>query len=495
MIKFSKIITDKKILQKLRLANKNKIIGLCHGAFDILHHGHLLHLKEAKKNVDILVVSVTADAFIKKGPNQPFNNENLRTQFLIELKSVDYVYLDCNINALDIIKNLKPDLYIKGKDYKKIDITGNLKKELRVLKKYKGKYLLSSTGLMSSTKILNNFYLKNSEVNKYIKKISNKKNITNLIQKSLNHLSNLEVNVIGEPIIDKYIFCGILGVTSKDPAISAIIENEQTIDGGVISVAKIIGKFVKKVNLYTYGKKDILNNYLKNEKNIRVINMSPKNEIQVKSRYINSNRFEKLLQVTNIKKNFFSDLEIKNAIKLIKNIKNNMVICDFGNNFFSSKILNLINKIKIKKYINVQTNSLNQGYNLFTKFKNAEYLSLDDKEWKLGLREEDIKVHKIKDIFGKKIKFSITKGKNGSLYINEKNIYPCPVFTDKAIDTTGCGDAYYAITSLFLMSKINPEIVPFIGNAYASMHSQIIGNSKIVNKINFLKYLNSILKI
>ena len=258
MINFPKVITEKKILQKLRLKFKKKKIGLCHGAFDILHHGHLLHLKDAKNNVDILVVSITADRYIKKGPNQPFNSENLRAQFLLELKCVDYVYIDKNINALSVIKNLKPNFYIKGKDYKEVDITGNLNRELSELKKHKGKHLFSSTELMSSTKILNSFYLKNSEVNNYIKQISNKKDITSLIQKGFDYLSNLEVNVIGEPIIDKYIFCGILGVTSKDPAISAIIEREQAIEGGVISIAKIIARFVKKVNLYTYGKKIFL---------------------------------------------------------------------------------------------------------------------------------------------------------------------------------------------------------------------------------------------
>ena len=348
---------------------------------------------------------------------------------------------------------------------------------------------------MSSTKILNNFYLKDNVANQYIKKISYKKNIRELIEKSFKVLSTKEINVIGEPIIDRYIFCNILGITSKDPAISAIIDKENSIDGGVISIAKIISKFVKKVNLYTYGKNHKLNSFLKSENNIKIVNFSPNSEIQVKSRFINSNRFEKLLQVTNIKKNFFSETEIKKAIKVIKKIKDNMIICDFGNNFFESKILNLVNHLKIKKYINVQTNSLNLGYNLFTKFTNAEYLSLDDKEWKLGLKKEVIEINHIKKILGKNVNFSITKGKEGSLFVNKNGSFSSPVFTDKPVDTTGCGDAYYAITSLFLMSKINPQIIPFVGNAYASMHSQYIGNSTIVDKVSFYKYLSSILKI
>jgi cytidyltransferase-like protein len=53
---------------------KKKIIGLAHGVFDVLHSGHLLHFKECKKHCDVLIVSITDDKFVKKGPNRPIFN-------------------------------------------------------------------------------------------------------------------------------------------------------------------------------------------------------------------------------------------------------------------------------------------------------------------------------------------------------------------------------------------------------------------------------------
>ena len=76
-------------LNKIRKNLTNKKIGLCHGAFDVLHNGHLEHFEEAKKNIDVLVVSITADKFIIKGPNQPYNNEINRAKFLLHIKDID----------------------------------------------------------------------------------------------------------------------------------------------------------------------------------------------------------------------------------------------------------------------------------------------------------------------------------------------------------------------------------------------------------------------
>jgi cytidyltransferase-like protein len=481
-------------LKKIKKNFKNKKIGLCHGAFDVLHNGHLSHFQEARKKVDILIVSVTADKFIFKGPSQPYNNEIDRTKFLLHINSIDYVYLDNNLTAEKIIKELRPDLYFKGKDYLQKDITGNLKKELDTLKKNKGKIFITKTPLLSSTKIINNYFKPfTNKTEKYLKKIS-KEDTFNEINNSLKKLEKLEFNIIGDPIVDKYIQCEMSGLTTKDPAISTIIKKIETIPGGVLAVAKILSKFVKKVNLYTYGNKKNIKKYFIKEKNINIINLDISQPVQTKTRYINSTRFEKLLQVTNFKKSVFSKITIDKINKKIKKIKNSLMICDFGNGLFENEVLKTINQIKVYKYINVQTNSINYGYNLYTKYENKfNYLSLDEREWKLALRKNNLSdLGKILKL-NKNISCSLTKGKKGSEFFWKNKKENCPVFIEKTIDTTGCGDAYFAITSIMLTANLKHYLIPFVGNVYAGMHSQFFGNSNIINKTNFLKYIKSLL--
>ena len=73
--------------------------------------------------------------------------------------------------------------------------------------------------------------------------------------------------------------------------------------------------------------------------------------------------------------------------------------------------------------------------------------------------------------------------------------YKSPVFEDRVIDTTGCGDAYFALSSMLLMTlKPNDRnLIPFLSNIYAGMHSLNIGNKVITSKNEYLKYLKSLL--
>ena len=130
-----KIIEIDKLKEKL-ITTKGKIV-LTHGVFDLFHIGHLKHLKEAKKYGALLIVSLTRDKNVMKGPDRPYYNEKLRAEMLATLEFVDYVTFSNSKSAVDVIKKIKPDYYIKGKDYSndKYDVTGKIKLEANEVKK------------------------------------------------------------------------------------------------------------------------------------------------------------------------------------------------------------------------------------------------------------------------------------------------------------------------------------------------------------------------
>jgi len=82
--------------------------------------------------------------------------------------------------------------------------------------------------------------------------------------------------------------------------------------------------------------------------------------------------------------------------------------------------------------------------------------------------------------------------RSSSLFYNNKE-FSSPTFIPRTVDTTGCGDAYYAITSLLILVKAELNLIPFIGNVYAGMHSQYFGNKQITDKVALLKYIRSLL--
>lgn len=126
MIKETKILDTKRLLMSLisQLKTKNKRIVFTNGCFDIMHCGHVHYLQEAKKMGDVLVVGVNSDESIRrlKGKSRPINTLSDRMQILAAFSSIDYIISFGNEkdgdNPADLIRALKPDIVVKGEDYK-----------------------------------------------------------------------------------------------------------------------------------------------------------------------------------------------------------------------------------------------------------------------------------------------------------------------------------------------------------------------------------------
>ena len=114
----------KNILLKLR--KKGRKVIFTNGCFDILHYGHAKYLQDAKSKGDILVVGVNSDVSIKKikGKNRPIIGENNRLSLIAALESVDFVVLFKEETPLMLIRELSPDILVKGADWNKANIVG-----------------------------------------------------------------------------------------------------------------------------------------------------------------------------------------------------------------------------------------------------------------------------------------------------------------------------------------------------------------------------------
>ena len=97
----------------------NATIGLCNGAFDLFHVGHLRYLEGAAQLADILIVAVNSDISVQasKGPSRPIVPQQERMELLSALSAIDYLHLFDEKDVSEVLKELKPDFHIKGTDY------------------------------------------------------------------------------------------------------------------------------------------------------------------------------------------------------------------------------------------------------------------------------------------------------------------------------------------------------------------------------------------
>ena len=156
-----KLINFNKISQTIsKLKLKNKKIVHCHGVFDFFHLGHLKYFKSAKSYGDYLIVSLTSDRFVKKGFNRPFYKANQRVELLSSIDLIDFIVISDSHNGEKIIEKIKPDFYVKGPDYanNSKDITGNIYKEIKLVKQFGGKVIYTNDETLSSSSLLNNHY-------------------------------------------------------------------------------------------------------------------------------------------------------------------------------------------------------------------------------------------------------------------------------------------------------------------------------------------------
>lgn len=107
--------------------NKDKKIVFTNGCFDILHLGHVEYLNEAKAQGDLLIIGLNSDQSVRelKGSDRPINNQDDRKAMLLNLKSVDCVQVFTNETPLEIIKLIKPNILVKGGDWKIEQIVGS----------------------------------------------------------------------------------------------------------------------------------------------------------------------------------------------------------------------------------------------------------------------------------------------------------------------------------------------------------------------------------
>ena len=506
MTKILKIGELSKISKKLK--KENKKIVLCHGVFDLVHLGHVNYFKSSKDYGDILVVSVTKGKFVNKGTNRPYNTDRDRVEYLTSLNAIDYVVLNDKPTSVNIIRALKPNVYAKGPDYKNIkkDITGEIKNEINAVRSIKGKVIFTDDRSLSSSKILNNFDDSfNTSQKIFLKRIKSKFNY-NYINHYLEKIKSLNTVVVGEIILDKYVFCETVGKSGKEPHLVLKDLYEEKYLGGAGAIANNLSLFCKKLKLISYigkfnSQKQFINKNLNSNilKNLIIKKNSPTIE---KKRFIDNISKSKIIGVYNVNESSLDKFEEKKINEMInKRFSNSdlFVISDYGHGLINSNTAKIFSTKKKFIALNAQLNAFNIGYHTLAKYNFIDFLIINENELRHELRDRFSNIEKLIKKINKNIKIDnlvVTRGRNGAIYYSRKNkskIY-CPAFANNVLDKVGAGDAMLSVMSLLCKVGCDPSISIFLGSLAAAQNVENLNNSSPLDKTKLLQYANYMLK-
>jgi rfaE bifunctional protein nucleotidyltransferase chain/domain len=485
----------------------------CHGVFDLLHPGHIAHLEEAKSLGDVLIVSVTATPYVNKGPGRPYFSDELRMQSLAALTCVDYILLSESPTALEILDFIRPDVYVKGQDYaaSENDVTDNIDREVAKVRSYGGTVHFTDGVVFSSTKLINqNFPVFPPGVKEFAEDFLTRYSFDD-VRQIIDSLQTLRVLVVGDIIIDEYVFCKVHGLMSKDRALAAVYEREERYLGGALAVARHIANFSNNVTLCgIVGNEPHIHSHLLNDMSRAMIidlQFEDLYKTVVKRRFIERRGiredYDKLFSINYLDIDFLKNKVDRTAFydKLQRLIPGHdvVIVADYGHGLLDEKAMNIIQGEAKFLALNCQTNSSNYGTNLITKYRRADVFTLDEAELRLALgsRVGDVNdlLIRLMQHFRGRVGW-LTLGSLGSLSVNKDlELAKTPALTLTVQDTVGAGDAFFALASLSAGGNIPVEVGSLLGNIAGALAANYLGNSKSIRKSDLMKFVSTILKI
>src|SRR3984957_18101513 len=233
-------------------AAQGRVVVHCHGCFDIVHPGHIHYLQFARSLGDSLVVTVSADPQVDKGVNRPLIPDDLRAASLAALECVDCVYVNPHPTAVEILDLLKPDVYVKGREYETNQDPRFLAERDTVTRNggrvvfSSGDVIYSSTALIGAMESAE--YFNDEKVRRFRQQYDlNSAALSNLLLRC----RGKKMVVVGDYILDRYHFCDATSIASEGPMMTLRPLESKQYDGAAAIIAKHLAGLSANVTLVT----------------------------------------------------------------------------------------------------------------------------------------------------------------------------------------------------------------------------------------------------
>ena len=485
-----------------------KTVVQAHGAFDLLHFGHIRHLEAARKLGDVLVVTVTADRFVNKGPGRPVFSAEMRAEMLATLEYVDWVAINDAADAVNTLEQIRPSIYIKGQDYQNPegDVTGKIMLERNAVEAHGGRIHFTDEVTFSSTELINrHLNVFEPHIREHLDTLRRNGGLNEFLE-LIDRISDYRVLVVGDAIIDDYQYVLPMHKSPKENMIATRYQDREVFAGGVFAAANHVASFCKQVDIITcLGEVDSHQELVRQclRPNVGLHSFTRAGApTTLKRRFIDPSYMRKLFEVY-----FMNDepltwdlqKQVDSAIGHMAPEYDVVIAADFGHGMIGISSIAALAKNSRFLAVNTQSNSANLGFNLITKYDRADYICIDLPEARLAVSDRlstagDIARRLIEDQVGCS-KIIVTQGKHGCVTFERGGVvHTIPAFAKNVIDTVGAGDAFLAVTAPMVAAGGPMHQVGFIGNVVGALKVEIVGHRRSIEKPALVKAITGLLK-
>ncbi len=513
-------------LESLEKLSKNfkrhgKVVVQCHGTFDLMHPGHIKYFEAAKSLGDVLIVTITGDRHVRKGMGKPVFREQLRAESIAALACVDYVAVVPHETSLEAIRLLKPAIFVKGSDYEgRENEEGHpTAEEKKLVEKLGGRLHFTHEITFSSSALINDYFSPLPEpVRAFLDTIRSSYDENDFLE-IFERMRGLRVLVVGDAILDIYHYSNFLGRSVKEEIPRVRVLGTETFLGGSLAVANTLAGFCDTVGVVTaLGRKDRAKEK-RHEKFIRSHlkpNVAPEFLYRddaptvINERFVNNEPFlvDETVRVR-MRKYFglyhINDAELPKSLetawtKRLKKIASGydvVIVTDYGLGMLTPALIETLTGLAQFLAVNTQTNSMNFGFNLITKYRKADYISISQPEMRLALHDRHSDVEHLAQKIAKVIRVenvAVTLGALGVMLRDRSGVTSIPALSTNVIDNIGAGDSFLALSSLGVYLRLPRRLSGFIGAVASALTCGIVANKDTVDRAALQKSIQTLLK-
>lgn len=486
--------------------DKSRIV-LCHGVFDLLHVGHIRHLRRARAEGDLLVVTITPDRWVNKGPNRPAFAEVLRAEAVAALDCVDFVAINEWPTAVETIALLRPDVYVKGGEYRDADqdVTGAIVAERAAVESVGGRIHYTDELTFSSSHLLNAYLPVLPEESRRFLADLGARCDADAILAHIDAARPLRVLVVGEAIIDEYQYCHAVGKSSKAPTVVARSESLERFAGGILAVANNLADFCGEVTVLTQlgafaSQEAFIREQL--DSRIRPVFLERRDAPTiVKRRFVESYFFTPMFELYEMNDESLhaeDDARLCEALERLCRDVDLVVVVDYGHSMLTANAVAILCSAPRYLAMNAQANAGNRGYHRISKYPRADYVCAAEHELYLEAHDWRGDLHPVLVDVASRLscpRIVVTCGKRGALgYGADDGFVEVPAMAAKVVDRVGAGDAFLAATAPLAATGAPLDILAFVGNVAGAEAVATVGHRRSLRRDAFAKHIQALLR-